>query len=102
MFRMKDYPKEILVRENIWDVKFVKRTLLNDLYCYGMCDPSETAIYIKMGQTSEERLKTFLHELLHAIEHEYNIVIPHKLVHRLEDPFARFLIDNYMGGNERS
>lgn len=98
MFRMCDYPKEIVVNENVWDVKFVRRIDGEQSNVFGLCDPGEQAIYIKMGQSPEERLKTFLHELLHVFEWEYKLEIPHKLIHGLEDPFARFLIDNYLGG----
>ena len=96
---MCDYPKCIVVNDNVWDVRFVRRIPGEDPFTSGLCDPSEQTIYIKMGQSPEERLKTFLHELLHIFEAEYKIDIPHRLVHRLEDPFARFLIDNYLGGS---
>lgn len=101
MFRMRDYPETIVINENIWTVKFVRGPIEDEdgrgRDTVGLCDPSDQTIYIKMGQTPEERLKTFLHELLHAIENEYGIEIPHSLVHKLEDPFAKFLIDNYLG-----
>lgn len=92
--RMKDCPREIQIGENTWDVKFVRR--FQDKFTTGLCDPSETTIYIRMGQTDDERLKTLLHEILHAIEYEYQLEIPHRLIHRLEDPLARFLVDNYL------
>lgn len=95
MLRLRDYPREIMVGEDLWAVRFVRR--LPEDSQLGLCDPSEQTIYIRLGQTQEERLKTFLHELLHAIEYEYKIVMPHRLIHRLEDPLARFLIDNYLG-----
>jgi hypothetical protein len=39
--------------------------------------------------------RTFCHEVLHAIEHEYEIVIPHRLVYLLEAPIERFVVDNF-------
>jgi hypothetical protein len=101
VLRKKDYPTELFIGDNVWDIKFVRKPLENDPYCYGLCDPGELTISIRLGQSPEERLKTFLHELLHAVEYEYKIEIPHSLIARLEDPFARFLIDNYLGGSEQ-
>ena len=47
-----------------------------------------------MGQTAAARFDTFLHEILHAIEYEYGIEIPHPLVHALEEPIRRLLVEN--------
>ncbi len=94
--RLKDYPRQIQVGENIWDIRFVQK--LEDGHTSGLCDPSENTIYVMLKQTPEERLKTVLHEILHAIEHEYQICIPHKLVYALEGPLAQLIIDNYLFG----
>ena len=96
MLRVKDYPREIQVGDSIWAIKFVRNLgQTATTITWGLCDPSTQTISIRLGQTAKERLKTVLHELLHAIEDEYGIEIPHGLIHKLEDPFARFLIDNY-------
>lgn len=62
----------------------------------GACDPNDHMIYIKTRQTSEERLKTFCHELIHALENEWNFELPHSLVSRLEEPIVRLLLDNFL------
>ena len=99
--KMKDYPRQIQVGDSVWGVRFVRR--LADpspgSITWGACDPSDQVIYIRLGQSQTERLKTFLHELLHAIEFEYGFEMPHRLIHRLEDPLVRFLMDNYLGGH---
>ena len=100
MLKLKDYPREIQVGEALWEVRFVRQLEESDpaRITWGLCDPSDQIIYIRLGQSQGERLKTFLHELLHAIEYEYKITMPHRLIHKLEDPLARFLMDNYLGG----
>lgn len=98
MLKLKDYPREYMVGDAVWKLRFV-RHIPHDQpgrICVGLAEPSEQVIYVKLGQDPEERLKTFLHELLHAIEYEYDISMPHRLIHKLEDPLARFLIDNYL------
>lgn len=98
MLRLKDYPREILVGDSIWAIRFMRRLAADDgkMITWGLCDPAEQTIYIRLGQSPKERLKTLLHEILHAIEEEYQLDIPHQLIHRLEDPLARLLIDNYL------
>lgn len=87
-----------MVGDNLWTVRFVKY-IPHDKpgrYCLGASDPEEQTIYILMGQKPRERLSTFVHELIHVLEYEYNISIPHRLVYSLEDPIVRFLVDNYL------
>jgi hypothetical protein len=100
LLKLKDYPRQIQVGDSLWSVKF-KRDLgqTETRITWGLCCPAEQTIYIRLGQTQKERLKTFLHELLHAIEEEYGFEVPHQLIHRLEDPLARFLMDNYLGSS---
>lgn len=96
--RQKDFPKEITVGDNIWSVRFV-RHIPHDVpgrICLGLAEPSEQIIFIKMGQKPKARLHAFLHEILHVLEYEYDLSIPHRLIYRLEDPLARFLMDNYL------
>lgn len=98
MLRLRDYPREFVIGDSIWSLKF-KRNIgeTTTHITWGLCDVSTNTIYIRLGQTPEERLKTLCHELIHAAEWEFDIEIPHKLVHQLETPLARFIIDNYLG-----
>lgn len=93
---LKDYPRQFVIRDSLWDVKFVQK--LDGKLTAGLCDPSCQTIYVRLGQTKIERLKTVIHELLHAMEHEYAITIPHKMVYTLEAPLAEFLLDNQLVG----
>lgn len=97
MLRIKDYPKEIRVGENDYEVCFVRN--IGDkpgskYTTFGGCNDFDCKIYIKLGQSAEERLITLVHELLHAVEAEYGIEIPHDLINKLEKPLAKLIIDN--------
>jgi|SRR3954469_6839006 len=97
MLKIRDYPKDFQIGDSIWNLRFVRSLGQTETtITWGLCDPSEQTIYVRLGQTPTERLKTTLHEILHAIEEEYGLTLPHRLIHQLEDPLARFLIDNYL------
>lgn len=94
--RLRDYPRQIVIGDSIWEVKFVRD--IDNGRTAGNCDPNEQVISIRMGQCETERLKTFIHELFHAWEEEYGLEIPHKLIYRLEEPIVDFIQDNYLAG----
>jgi hypothetical protein len=98
--RQSDYPREILVGDAMYRIRFVRKikegTIRqgSDLEVVGLCDPSEKEILIIQGLDPLERFKAFIHELLHAIEFEHDIDIAHKLIYQLEEPIAAILIEN--------
>ena len=51
-------------------------------------------IVLRSDLSKRAMLETLIHELLHAIEYEYNLPIPHALIHRLEKPLLKCLILN--------
>jgi hypothetical protein len=53
--------------------------------CMGICDPQKRQIIIKNGLSESEELKTFIHEVSHAVCIEYDIDIPHRSIYLLED-----------------
>ena len=95
MPKIKDYPREVMIGESIYQVKFVRKIGETDTReTLGLCDPNEQVIYIKLGQSPRERLKTLCHELIHCFEFEYGFEVPHHLVHKLEEPIVAFLMEN--------
>lgn len=95
LLRQRDFPREFYVGDGLWTLRFVRR--LDDdpgRITWGLTDPSDKVIYIRMGQTAKGRLETFVHELLHAVEYEYEIEIPHALIYKLEGPLVRLILDN--------
>lgn len=96
MIRLKDFPREVEVGDDVWAVRFVRRVPGHPDHILGLCDPSEHTLFIRLGQSPADRFETFLHEVLHAIEESYGFRIPHRLIYRLERPIARLLFDNFM------
>lgn len=95
MLKRKDYPKTLHIGSEIYRVKFVRK--FDDPSVVGECDPEEKEIRILCKQSSEDTLKTFIHELCHAVlEFEHDIEIKHKLIYALEEPIFRFLRDNVL------
>lgn len=95
MLKRKDYPKELLIGDEFYKVKFVRK--FEDKNTVGECDPSSKEIRILCGQGGEDTLKTFIHEVCHAlIEFEHDIEIKHKLIYALETPIYRFILDNFL------
>lgn len=92
--RQRDYPRQLQIGENLWDVVFCRRIPGEPETTLGLCDPSEARIYIRMGQSPEERMKTLIHELAHAVAFEWNVREDHAVIHKLEEPLLRLLIDN--------
>ncbi len=92
--RQRDYPRQLQIGDNIWDVVFCREIKDEPASTLGLMDPSDCTIYIRMGQTPEERFKTFAHEICHAVCYEFKIEENHRVIHNLEEPILRFLIDN--------
>lgn len=83
-------PDSVRVTAKIrYRVSWVKR--FDDPRQYGEIDFDSKVIFIKSGMSERKTLEAFTHELLHAIEHEYSIPIPHAVVHQLEAPIVRVL-----------
>lgn len=93
-------PKQLLVGDGVWTVKMVRRIGYDnktDKETLGLCDPAESLILIKMGQGKRATFETFIHELMHALEFEYDFRMEHKLIYNLESKVAQLLIDNFIG-----
>lgn len=87
-------PKELLIGEEIYKVVFVK-AFKGDKLQIGQYDP-DGFIRIKTGLSKYERLETLVHEIMHALEAEYGVPMPHKLIKKLEGPVTEFIMNNFM------
>ncbi len=94
--KVKDYPKSLIVKDASYSVKFVRKFPPRagagslDGYC---CYESQT-IYLRLGQKKTERLSTAIHEVLHALDVEWDIGLTHPQIYRLEEALLRLLGDN--------
>lgn len=92
--RQNQYPKTIQVNGETYTIKWVTR-FKNDPKQLGECCSTTKVIRIKKGQTPEERLKTYIHEIIHVFEFEHDLKIAHKLVYSLEEAAYAFLVGNF-------
>lgn len=92
--KTREYPNQVIVNGNYWDIKFCRKTPDNPPSDLGLCDPGIKTLFIRYKQSSRETFMTFCHELLHAIEDEYEIDIPHNVIYKLEDAIADLVENN--------
>ena len=95
-------PHKILIKPRIaYEIVYVDR--FDDPCQVGECrrtigknsyEGTIRQIAIKSGLSKRALLETLLHEVLHAVEYEYKLPIPHALIHKLEKPLLRLLIAN--------
>lgn len=68
----------------------------------GLCDPNMRTIFIKTNLSDRLVLQTLIHELIHAIEFEYQQPIPHRITYTLDEGLAAILRLNKMVGFKKS
>jgi hypothetical protein len=61
----------------------------------GYCEQEERVIQLLSTQSQLELFSTFIHEALHAIEHEHKVKLRHKTIYAIEGPLAKFLLENF-------
>lgn len=92
--RMRDFPKRLLIGESEWKVVWKRKIVDDGILCAGLCDSKKKTIFLQIGQTPKERVSTFFHEMLHALEFEHGIALPHETIYRLEGPLAELFRQN--------
>lgn len=55
------------------------------------CRYESRQILIKIGQSETDNWKAFIHEVIHALEFEYRIPIPHKITYLLEEAVFKMI-----------
>lgn len=90
-----EYRTELHVNEETYSVRFVKNIPGEPKSTVGLCDPGQHIIWVRSNLTKNMLARTYIHELLHAIEIEYEIEIPHKVIYQLEKALADTLLANF-------
>lgn len=88
------YPKFINVNDERYEIRMVKRIPGEKRADCGLCDDGRKIIWIRKTQSPMGLFRTFLHEILHAIECEHSIRIKHEQVYALELAFSALIVDN--------
>lgn len=88
------YPENIGIGSGEWTIVF-KDNIDNNSSTLGLCDGGTNEIFIKNGQSPRETLETFLHEIIHAMEIEYSLVVSHKSVYVLQMALTDFIVSNF-------
>jgi hypothetical protein len=83
-------PRVRITARTSYDVVFQDR-IADDDKCMGLCDFDKRTIYLASGLSESERLKTFVHECLHALSVEHGFDLPHRTVYALEECLVKFL-----------
>lgn len=60
----------------------------------GECRYDVRQIAISTKQSETDKMKTFIHETLHAISHEFKIPLTHKVIYALEHIIYRIMALN--------
>jgi hypothetical protein len=81
-------PHKVRIKWNVsymvvWVDKF------DDPDCLGLCDQAKACIYLKKGLPPKVEHEVFWHEVLHALEFEHDIKIPHSAIYDLAPSLVR-------------
>ena len=89
-------PKDIIIGDTVWDIVKTKKLIVEGYECDGWADVANSKIFIRSNLSHESTLSTFIHEVLHGLDSEYDLELEHKLIYKLETAIARLLLDNYI------
>lgn len=96
----KHFPKSLRITKKVdYAVKF-KRGMSSKEGYLGLCFFDLKEILLSEGQDKVERLSTLVHEVLHALAHEYGFDLSHDIIYKLERPIALFILLNYQVPNK--
>jgi len=93
--KTREYPDSVIIKDEIWSIRFCRSVPDEEPSTVGLCDPSEKTLWIKLGQGRYETFRTFIHEVTHAIEDEYDFTLRHEHVEKIELGFAAFIVINF-------
>lgn len=89
-----DYPHRVRIGKVWYNIVWAK-VIEGDTEAAGLCDGNAKQITLVQGLTRKELLRVFVHELIHALEFEHLIPIPHNLVKQIDEPLAMALVANF-------
>lgn len=91
----KRYPKELLIGDETYSIKFVSKVDKGSCDVVGNCNPTTRRIRIKNDLSAADTFYTFIHEVLHAMEFEYEVDIKHSHIYMLEKAISDLFLQNF-------
>lgn len=91
----KDYPKFINVNDERYEIRMVSKIPGEAAGDCGLCDDGKRIIWIRKTQSPAGLFRTFIHEILHAVEAEYNVPLKHQQVYALETALSALIMENF-------
>src|SRR5882724_10806013 len=82
-------PKSLWVGDELYEIEVVAGKVY-----LGKCDFRKKRIRLSNRLRGAELLSTLIHELLHAVEHEFAIPLKHSVVYKLEEAILSVCSDN--------
>ena len=94
-----NYPKTLRIGDRTYRIRFVKsirgcKKAIGEGATVGLYDPFRIEILIKTGMSKDDTLKTLFHEVIHAMEYEYDIKLAHSGVYKFEEALFDFIAAN--------
>lgn len=93
--RIRDYPRRLWIDGEPWSVEMLPVVEYEGREVRGLTYMKDHRILVCSQQTPRERLKTFVHEVWHALQETYDFQMTHETIHDLEAPIVDLLIDNW-------
>lgn len=98
MLKKRMYPSYVMVKGQRYDLHLtpyiaIGKAKPNEVI--GWCAEKDKFILIHSGLSEKDAFSTLIHELLHAIDEEYGVRIPHKLIYQLEGALAETISANF-------
>jgi len=84
-------PSKIKIKGRVFYQVVWSQSIKGDPETLGLAEPNEKTIYLKFGMSESETMKTLIHEIIHAIEFEWDCPIPHKITETLEEGIWKVL-----------
>lgn len=93
---MIDLPKFVDVGTATYKVIVTDRMpRLDGKALFGLCCSGAKKIWVRKSLPDDEKLSTFWHEVLHALDFEWGVgSLTHEAIYELEKPLACFIQDN--------
>jgi hypothetical protein len=84
-------PSKVRIKRGVYYKIVWQEIIADDQSCMGICVKEDRTITLKLGMSNSDTAKTFIHELIHAIEFTYEEPIPHRVVETLDEAIFKVL-----------